>query len=601
MWHDRLTGRQLAHLPQRIDHGRYSIEASPQTLNGHTPNFFGLLVSDGGASCRLDDTLHNFTQPPPGHEEEIRLLEEAITTIGAAVDDDISALSPLMPAAIVDNQSLLLPFERALLEVMQKGHLQQISQRPRLDLHYEDEVADVSRARRLAKGALVHLASHSECWQRQTLGGVVPKQVLAQFSEDDFNIYENRVYARLLDKIERHLYHRLRTLKSLQSTLAQALDFYQSQAVNYRLRNAVCQLWGMTHDEDATDGASRQLNATLAALEQIFRIISGLRQSGLYLRVSRTAQVTGGIHMTNILSHDPHYRHLPLLWAQLADGIQPENLPQQRLRVNQSLADAYTSYAGLVLHHALQPWLHGKSEGSWAGRTLRLRQQGMEWVLSCGSNDSASEETLLSLVPFLNHQQVAVDLPENQYIAWPAVGHSHQELSDEEGWIRLSPLDMYCVERFGLLVDRILTRELLRHFAHPVMRIPRRVMPLAKKLSALDVDQPLNQITLCGNLTGAELEELTADLIGNNARSQADEITLRCKEWRTLQQCPVCGNATELVYQHPGGFKTHCRSCDTARYFSQHENARFFEQTRTVEKERKTFLAQGRRVFTILV
>ena len=222
-----------------------------------------------------------------------------------------------------------------------------------------------------------------------------------------------------------------------------------------------------------SDGASRQLNATLATLEQIFRIISGLRQSGLYLRVSRTAQVTGGVHMTNILSHDPHYGHLPLLWAQLADGAQPENLPQQRLRVNQSLAAAYSSYAGLVLRHALQPWLHGKSEGSWAGRTLRLRQQGMEWLLSCDSNDSASEETLLSLVPFLNHQQVAVDLPENRYIAWPCVGHLQQALPDKEGWIRLSPLDMYCVERFGLLIDKILSRELLRNFARPVIRIPR--------------------------------------------------------------------------------------------------------------------------------
>ena len=597
MWHDRLTGRQHAHLPQRIDHGRYSIEASPLTLNGHTPNFFGLLVSDGGANCRLDDTLHNFIQPPPGHEEETRLLEEAITTIGAAVDDDISVLSPLMPAAIVDNQSLLLPFERALLEVIQKGHLQHISQRPRLDLRYDDEVADVARVRRLAKGALVHLASHSECWQRQTLGGVVPKQILAQFSEDDFNIYENRVYARLLDKIERHLYHRLRTLRNLQSTLAQALDFYQSQEVNYRLRNAICQLWGMTYDEDATDGASRQLNATLATLEQIFRIISGLRQSGLYLRVSRTAQVTGGVHMTNILSHDPHYGHLPLLWAQLADGAQPENLPQQRLRVNQSLAAAYSSYAGLVLRHALQPWLHGKSEGSWAGRTLRLRQQGMEWLLSCDSNDSASEETLLSLVPFLNHQQVAVDLPENRYIAWPCVGHLQQALPDKEGWIRLSPLDMYCVERFGLLIDKILSRELLRNFARPVIRIPRCVLPLATKLSSLTVDQQLNQITLHGDLTKAELEQLTSHLINNNASTQAEEITLRYREWRALQQCPVCDHTTELVYQYPGGFKTLCKNCNTARYFSQHENAHFFEQTRTVERESKTFLAQGRRVF----
>lgn len=601
MWRDRLTGEQHSSLPARIDSGRYVIDASELTLNGHTANFSGALVSDGGISCRLDDTPHEFIQPPPGLEDETRLLQEAVTSLSAATDGDIRELSPLMPAAIVDLQSMLLPCEQALLVVVQQGHLQQISQRPRLDLHYQDEVADVARARRLAKGALVHLATHSECWQRQTLGGVVPKRVLAQFSEDDFNIYENRVYARLLDKIERHLYHRQRTLKSLHATFAQALKFYQSQDVSYRLRHAVCQLWGMTYDEDATDSASRQLNSTLDTLEKLSQVVSGLRQSGLYLRVSRTAQVINGIHMTNILSHDPHYRHLPLLWAQFVGGARSENLPQQRIEENQILAAAYASYAGLVLHHALGPWLQGKNEGSWAGRTLRLHQRGLEWVLSCRAKGGTRDEILLILVPFLNHQQVVVDLPTNRFIAWPAVGQSLQPLPYEEGWIRLSPLDMYCVERFGLLVDKILSRELMQNFARPVSRIPRRILPLAEKLTALAVDSQLSQITLRGELSEAELSEIASLLIKNNAQPQADEIVLRYQELIALKICPVCGSVTELVYQHPDGFKAHCKSCGTARYLRQQGDIRYFEQVMAGDKEKTEFLAQGRRVFSMSI
>ncbi|MDO7919760.1 hypothetical protein Q6A58_36210, partial [Pseudomonas aeruginosa] len=48
--------------------------------------------------------------------------------------------------------SHLQPFEERLLDVVKQGHLHHISLRPRLDLHYEDEVADIGRARRLAKG-----------------------------------------------------------------------------------------------------------------------------------------------------------------------------------------------------------------------------------------------------------------------------------------------------------------------------------------------------------------------------------------------------------------------------------------------------------------
>lgn len=153
-------------------------------------------------------------------------------------------MSPLMPASIIDAKSHLQPFEERLLDVVKQGHLHHISLRPRLDLHYEDEVADIGRARRLAKGALVHLASHSECWQRQTLSGVIPKKVLARFSEDDYGIYENRVYARLLDKIERYLHGRLAELRGLQATLNQALRFYEAENVDYRLREEICRLWG---------------------------------------------------------------------------------------------------------------------------------------------------------------------------------------------------------------------------------------------------------------------------------------------------------------------------------------------------------------------
>ena len=75
-----------------------------------------------------------------------------------------------------------------------------------MDLRYEETVTEVSRARRLSQwNVYTHLASHSECWQRQTLSGIQPKRVLARFSEDDYAIYENRVYARLLDSLDNYL------------------------------------------------------------------------------------------------------------------------------------------------------------------------------------------------------------------------------------------------------------------------------------------------------------------------------------------------------------------------------------------------------------
>lgn len=382
MWLDRLTGEQLCQLPVQVDPGRYWTAAGGLTFNGHTPNFSGLLVDDDSQRCLLGDQVRSFNIPKQADTASAELLFNAITTIDADLQQDGMAISPLMPAAIVDDQGHLQPFEKRLQEVMAAGHLHRISQRPRLDMHYEDEVTDIARARRLSKGALVHLASHSECWQRQTLSGVIPRKVMARFSQDDYGIYENRVYARLLDKIERYLRTRLSTLNSLRSTFEQALEFYKSVDINHWLANAVYELWGKTFDQAATSKVTELLTETQNDLQHLYKSIRGLQQSGLYTLIDRSAQVSSGLHRTNILSHDPDYRHVAALWESLGRSLAGAKVTAaERFKRNRYLAEAYSRYAGLLLRRALHPYLAGQSQGDWAGRSLSLRQQGMEWQL----------------------------------------------------------------------------------------------------------------------------------------------------------------------------------------------------------------------------
>ena len=169
----------------------------------------------------------------------------------------------------------------------------------------------------LAKGALVHLASHSECWQRQTLSGVVPKKVKARFSEDDYQIYENRVFSRLIDKLHRHLHSRIRTVEQLQQTLNDALGFENnSDAVNYRVSQKSARS-GENLRCGCHVASSGVVGKHLTSLRAMLQSITSLRQSGLYLMIPRHAQVGAALHRTNILNHDAHYRHLAILWDEL--------------------------------------------------------------------------------------------------------------------------------------------------------------------------------------------------------------------------------------------------------------------------------------------
>ncbi|GFM49996.1 hypothetical protein PSCICE_12630 [Pseudomonas cichorii] len=599
MWLDRFTGEQCRQLPALIQSGRYqSVDGGP-TFNGHTPVFTGVLVNDGDQRCQLGHEALSFTPPQKTLVTAMELLSKVITTIDGEAQL-VPLISPLMPASIIDAKSYLQPFEVRLLDVVKQGHLHNISQRPRLDLNYEDEVADIGRARRLAKGALVHLASHSECWQRQTLSGVVPKKVLARFSEDDYGIYENRVYARLLDKIEHYLRVRLAELRGLQDALDQALRFYESENVHHRLRDEICRLWGQTFNEAQTSSASKLLSETHATLERLHRTISGLQQGGLYLLVSRQAQITGALHLTNILSHDQHYRHLANLWDLLAKTAQADRAtPAERLRQNQYFAAAYSNYAGLVMRHALFPYLNGKDEGEWAGRRISLQQAGLEWQLVSASLEGAApDEVLLTIVPwFSDAPQSEVNLQsENRFIVWPAIGREIGAIAYLGQWIPLSPSDMYCIERFGLLVDQALCRMALHSYGQPLSKISKDVLAKAEQHSGAQANPEWHELSITEALSDEAVAALKDALITSNSTRQAADLECRNKAILSLEKCPVCAARVRLVFQSPVGFRANCKECRTERYLRQQEKVLVFEQ---MLSEGAAFSLVGRRAFSI--
>lgn len=622
MWCDRLTQKNIAELPSCIEPARYQWLGSQTIhLNGYSDIAKGaLLVGDGTERCQLNKNNDVFV-PQIKNVERITLFNKAISTICGQPNnpDNVSKLfvadtpSPMLPAAVVDDESQLKSFEKKLLDVVAKGHLQHISTRPRIDIRYEEEVTDVARAKRLGKGSLVHLASHSENWQRQTLSGVVPKKVLARFSEDDYNIYENRVYVHLVDKIERYLKGRLSALDTLKTTLNEALAFYKSEGIDFRLSHDVCQLWGKTFDESATNEVSERLDETSETLKKLHKTIRALQQDGLYLMMSRNDRISAALHRTNILNHDPHYRHLIILWDQL--GKTTVNVsPEEQFKKNHSLANAYFHYTGLVLQHALRPYLNDEKEGEWhcAGNTLALQQENLTWRLVSKAEDSP-EDVLLTLIPWWSYVPVPKELqnlPENTFIVWPNM----QEKTDdydascnnkfipayEGNWVALSPLDLYCVERLGLLIDQVLMQKILATFAKPIMKVPTKVLTLAKTIPQIKVDPKKHQLELKGKVSSTDVDKIKKALWEENAKEQAIELDRRHQVIVFLEKCPVCQSKTTVNFQK-FGFKTHCRDCDSNRYLRTNNENVIFEQCYPKHTQESDFLLIGRRGFSLKI
>lgn len=640
MWIDRLTQTPSATLPASIDAGRYQWDGKAgrnERFNQHSDiTSGGLLLSDGSDRYQLLDGNGSITKPVIDNPERISLFQNAILTLGETLakqqTPDQTLLSPLLPAAVINAELDLLPIEQTLHTVLDKGHLHEIAHHPRLDIRYVEEITDVARAKRLAKGALVHLASHSECWQRQTLSGVVPKKVKARFSEDDYQIYENRVFARLIDKLHRHLCSRIRTVEQLQQTLNDALRFKENtDTIDYRLSQKICTLWGETFDAESTLEALERLDTTLTTLHAMLNSITSLRQSGLYLMIPRHAQVGAVLHRTNILNHDAHYRHLAILWDELNRLQQTSQLtPAQRFEQQQLLATHYSRYAGLVLQHALAdnaqarflPVTPPQSETGanetvvdyeWAGRTLRLQQQGLDWKLSLipsehTSSSKPSEQTLLEFTPwfgFSDLPELSTPLASDRIILWPSIDNIANEQAEDQqpGCYALSPLDLYCVERMGWLIDKKLNEHLTRQYAEPITKLPSKAVDVIHSIQpdnnkALDLTGTPAQLRLLEYPNSPDaaqfIKRLTDILRQSNAQQQNNQLHQQLANLKALGHCPVCGEHSRLAHQPPAGFRIECQNCGTSRYLKQ---ASEILEIRFKDKD-NSFAARGRWAMT---
>lgn len=564
--YDRINSKSLTRLPELIHPGRYVL-GQVVAFNGHSQLASGDLLSDDGSErCNLNGETTRFCEFDPALSDDTVFLGRVLDSIAQAGAQGGALPSPLLPTALINEENHLNDLELLLEEVLQAGHLHAISKRPRIDLRYDETVTDVSRARRLTNKTYTHLASRSECWQRQTLQGIQPKRVLARFSEDEYAIYENVVYARLLDKLVHYLSGRLRRLDRLCKRLERSLAFSSSTDLNHRLINDICHLWGETYLPAAT---AQQLEATQKTRNTVakhLKSLQGLRQRGLYIEVARERQVGQALHQTNILTHDQHYRHVSLLWDALRQTIQAAHQsPAERLYTNQQREADYSEYVGLVLRHALRRYgLDHADEGAWAGHVLSVRRDHLNWFLCMDG------EVKLGLVPWAYPDDLPADIaiPTNFRLCWPGV-----ELNDTldraltGDRLRLSPMDVYVVEHMGHLVDRILTEALLDDYAMPIKPLPKIVAEEGQKVQGIVVQA--NELRVLSPLAPTDVLTMQ-NLFDQHTRPQlAQAFKRQAQHVQALRECPVCGDTALITPQENGSFSCHCRraGCESKRFY----------------------------------
>jgi hypothetical protein len=576
---DRFLGCEV-NLPNVITPGRYRLK-QPAHLNTEIMIDAGeLIFSDGRELFDVGGFQGRFHKVGLTDKDLAKrdLIIPALTTLAQMIRDGREkGLSPLIPAT-TGELATLADLEKKLGDLMK--HLREIDRSPRFSMHYEANVSPLSRAKRVAPAALTYLAAHSEDWHRRTISNVLPKRILALFSEDDWATYENKVYARLLDRLEVYLRRRLAELTELKGTYSEALNLGNSTHLDHRLRGSLCQLWGDAISVEETGELLKATDASLAEVDKLRKQVGGLRQGELYRRVPRGASVSEQLRDTNILQHDPHYRHLRTLWLLYQKrSSMLRSTPAEIYDLNKRLFEDYVVYVGMVLRLALRSFrlvtiaregsqtetefLFGEEKGT-------LERVETEWILRF---HGAS----LSIVPILFFDQDVIprgtlSTRSVPVFLFPAGQVEGQEKFLQDSAFILNPAEFYSLERIRSLIEPFLWRPSLDSYAKPLFKLPESAVQwLASNRVGNSSGQHWSISTpVLNNAQECIRAWLPSAPVNEKTRF---EIKKRVSALQLLSTCRCCGQ-NSIFQARQDGFIARCEGCNLEWGIYSHEGKR---------------------------
>lgn len=569
--HDRMTGQQvlISELSGHILPGRYLL-----TERAYKSDC--IVTGDGSGRIKLGEHSlacdENITDKD---QETYKLICQALLQIEKVIDFDSAIFpSPLIPSRLLDDESKLSQLEELLEKVMGKGHLHEISRNPRFDMRYDETILPVSRAKRLANSAQRHLASHSECWQQRTFAGIHPRRVKGLVSEDEYHLYENRVYARLIDNLLRYLNRRLREIRDLINKVNEALNLENSDELVFLLRRKLYENWGETFSGKDANGYLELLNATESRLEALQRNIRSLTQGFLYKRIPRNAQIPGQIEQTNILSHDQHYRYLPPLWNELRSVTQTDNLSQEEQQeLNQSLQVAYSKYTGMVIHRAfkqigfqLDDCSFKKSTLSRTEHRITITESHLNWTI----RDEFSG-CVLTFVPIFSwnaceccevrHGKNAITIPVSVRNDISTNHPVDYIIGNFQKFLPLSPLNFYSEEIMVSILNYWTLVNPVNTYGTEITKIPSSVMPILKESDAFRITST-HSAKMLSLPSSQEADKIIKKLKLENSKSCIQAVKNNIFTIKTLSQCPGCQSNGLFENRDNQTFKVTCKNND---------------------------------------
>ena len=519
------------------------------------------LVDDGSGRYQQAANSISFEQDLRGQSDKGKQNDgEALTIVFDAIehivdkfkDKGSNEFSHLLPPEV---SQFIKPtgLDQAIEKGFEQGVFQTINQRPRMSMRYDVELMATSRVKRYASNYQAHLVAHSECWQQRTFTGIIPKKLKGQVSEDEITIYENIVYARLIE-------HLLRHIAANQARIQKILDVIKEFGALNTVDNVhqyVTQItndWGRAFGNTNIDELEQQSYDQIDFLNELKSKLIQMKNGSLYRAIPQKLQVAISLKSTNILMHDEHYQRLATIWRTWSKESANKRLNPSQLRsMKEQRQINYTDYVASIIKQTFSDsrW---KTNSDMTSLTLmnhlilnvENKEQGV-WVIK---NDN---ETLLRLVANsepLEQGDTSILESTKTCVVVPQIKMSQTPNNVFE----LSPLNLHGKESLA----RYITAQIWQWLLDVYMQ------PLPDKLPTLINNELVSNNNIYNPLTVQQL-----DVMNKQANSTiVKTIKLKSNVAQFVRHCPYCGHGTtkhSFKNDANGYFKGQCsdKSCDS--------------------------------------
>jgi hypothetical protein len=510
------------------------------------------------------------------------------------------------------------PLDEAIDSNLQ--HLEAVFRRPRQTLRTTQERVPLAQARRVPERATEALVSHPEDWERRRATSIEPLRVLALFSEDDLDLYENRVAVRLLDGLLAYVGHRIEGVGKRLSMAQEAAECVSSDSAargghwrNKRVGDLVRKYY-----RQESSGSRHLLEDRLAKLQAVRSRLLRCQDRPLYGAVDQRAVRALGQAMqpTNILVNDPEYRKVAELWRAWVAHVSDDEGDEARVRRRQRDSASFDRFVRILAVRALDAlgWSTAAAEPLVAGARVALHSKGSDITLHCqsdGTLEIACGRYRLRIAPVLcgltadnltavetdlaNHCQdrpsdldlcvVLLGGPAGSTDAATTNPRTHSPML--AGWgspttILVSPFEWDSQERLGRALNIWLTRHCLPEFGHllPAPSLPGLVLPgwlkrvdRSGRTHVATVQPPTNGEAAVFREQARDLQRRAARGAAGKAPDQAaarkideaiERILAAAEGLRELSRCPLCNDPGEWeprIDSQPWTWWCRCANC----------------------------------------